>query len=127
LRLSPRELWNFIAQEKVARIFLPFVALQQIADAAALEGTTAEALREVVTAGEQLQVTPRLRELFVRHPEATLHNHYGPSETHVVTALTLRGDPQRWPALPSIGRPIQNTQIYLLNQHREPVPVGLRG
>ena len=127
LRLSPRELWNFIAKEKIARIFLPFVALQQIADAAALEQTTADALREVVTAGEQLQVTPRLRELFARHPQATLHNHYGPSETHVVTALTLRGDPQHWPALPSIGRPIQNAQIYLLNQRGEPAPVGLPG
>src|SRR6185503_19912825 len=97
LRLSPRDLWKFIAQEKIARIFLPFVALQQLAEAAAVEHTTAEALREVVTAGEQLQVTPKLREMFVRHPEATLHNHYGPSETHVVTALTLNCDPQSWP------------------------------
>jgi len=127
LRLSPRDLWNFIAREGIARIFLPFVALQQLADAAAAEGSVAEALREVITAGEQLQVTPKLRELFARHPDATLHNHYGPSETHVVTALTLSGDPQQWPALPSIGRPLQNTQIYLLDKDREPVPMGLPG
>jgi amino acid adenylation domain-containing protein len=127
MRLSPRDLWNFIAREQIARIFLPFVALQQLADAAALEGSTAEALREVITAGEQLQTTPRLRELFSRHREATLHNHYGPSETHVVTALTLSGDPQQWPALPSIGRPIQNAQIYLLDKNREPTAVGLPG
>ena len=127
LRLNPPELWNFIAREKIARIFLPFVALQQLADAAVAEGTTADALREVVTAGEQLQVTPRLREMFARHPEATLHNHYGPSETHVVTALTLSGDPQQWPALPSIGRPIQNTHIYLLDENGEPAPPGVPG
>ncbi len=127
MRLSPRELWTFIARERIARIFLPFVALQQLADAAASEGTTAEALREVITAGEQLQITPRLRELFARHPEATLHNHYGPSETHVVTALTLTDDPQRWPELPSIGRPIQNTQIYVLAKNREPAAIGLAG
>ncbi len=127
LRLAPRELWRFIAEQKIARIFLPFVALQQLADAAALEGITATELREVITAGEQLQVTPRLRELFARHPNATLHNHYGPSETHVVTALTLDGDPQAWPDLPSIGRPIQNTQMYILDRHFEPVPVGLPG
>lgn len=126
LRLNPPELWNFIAREKIARIFLPFVALQQLADAAA-EGTTAGALREVVTAGEQLQITPRLREMFARHPEATLHNHYGPSETHVVTALTLSGDPWQWPALPSIGLPIQNTQIYLLDENGEPAPPGAPG
>ena len=127
MRLSPRELWQFIVREQIARIFLPFVALQQLADAAALEGTTAEALREVITAGEQLQITPRLRELFARHPEATLHNHYGPSETHVVTALALAGDPHHWPALPSVGRPIQNTQIYLLDKNGDPAPVGLPG
>ncbi len=127
LRLSPRELWNFIAREKIARIFLPFVALQQLADAAAAENTAAESLREVITAGEQLQVTPRLRELFARHPEATLHNHYGPSETHVVTALALSGDPDTWPVLPSIGYPIQNTQIYLLDKNQDPVAQGLPG
>jgi amino acid adenylation domain-containing protein len=127
LRLSPRELWDFIVREKIARIFLPFVALQQLADAAAARGTRAEALREVITAGEQLQITPRLRELFENHSRATLHNHYGPSESHVVTALTLTGEPKSWPALPSIGRPIQNTQIYLLDQHLEPVPIGLPG
>lgn len=127
LRLSPRELWKFIVDEKIARIFLPFVALQQLADAAAAEGTVAEALREVITAGEQLQVTPKLRELFASHPQATLHNHYGPSETHVVTALALSGDPQEWPTLPSIGRPIQNTQIYILDRNKEPAPVGLPG
>lgn len=127
LRLSPRDLWKFIVQEKIARVFLPFVALQQLAEAAAAEGTTAEDLREVVTAGEQLQVTAKLRELFARHPQATLHNHYGPSETHVVTALALSGDPKQWPALPSIGRPIQNTQIYLLDKNGEPAAVGLAG
>src|SRR6185503_2502342 len=100
----------------------PFVALQQLAEAAALESTVAEGLREVITAGEQLQITPRLRELFARHPHTTLHNHYGPSETHVVTALALEGDPAHWPALPSIGWPIQNTQIYLLDRNLEPVP-----
>lgn len=126
LRLNPPELWNFIVREKIARIFLPFVALQQLADAA-MAGATADALREVVTAGEQLQITPRLREMFARHPEATLHNHYGPSETHVVTALTLSGDPQEWPAVPSIGRPIQNTQIYLLDENGKPAPPGVPG
>jgi amino acid adenylation domain-containing protein len=127
LRLSPRDLWNFIAREQIERIFLPFVALQQLAEAAIAEGTLAPALREVITAGEQLQVTPKLRELFTCHPDATLHNHYGPSETHVVTALTLRGDPESWPALPSIGRPIQNTTIYLLDKYFSPAPIGIPG
>ena len=50
-------------------------------------------LREVITAGEQLQVTPAVRALFERLPGCTLSNQYGASETHVVSALTLAGDP----------------------------------
>jgi non-ribosomal peptide synthetase component F len=78
LRLAPRELWSFIVREDIARIYLPFVALQQLAEAAALESTVAEGLREVVTAGEQLQITPRLRELFrasfARHAAQSLRS-----------------------------------------------------
>ena len=56
-----------------------------------------------------------------------MHNHYGPSETHVVTALTLDEQPENWPARPSIGAPIWNTRMYVLDAGLEPVPVGVAG
>jgi len=56
-----------------------------------------------------------------------LHNHYGPTETHVVTALTLTGDPEHWPSLPAIGRPVANTQLYVLNEQLCPMPIGVPG
>src|SRR6185436_1686222 len=46
-------------------------------------------LREVVTAGEQLRITPEVRALFTRLPGCILRNQYGPSETHVVTEFSL--------------------------------------
>jgi non-ribosomal peptide synthetase component F len=99
----------------VDRLFLPVVSLQQIADAAFFPGVNLLSLREVITAGEQLQVSPAVRALFQALPDCTLHNQYGPTETHVVTACTLAGDPEEWPALPTIGRPIWNARIYLLD------------
>jgi acyl carrier protein len=59
--------------------------------------------------------------------DARLHNQYGPSETHVVTAFTLSGDPQQWMPLPPIGTPVANTRVYVLDANKQPVPVGVPG
>ena len=85
------------------------------------------ALREVITAGEQLRTTPQLVDFFHRMPDCRLHNHYGPTETHVVTSFALDPSPERWPALPPIGKPIANTQIFILDQRLERAPVGEPG
>ncbi|HKR85293.1 MAG TPA: amino acid adenylation domain-containing protein [Terriglobales bacterium] len=57
-------------------------------------------------------------------------NHYGPTETTVGSlTLTLQGygwKSNRLSSIP-IGRPIQNTQVYVLDQNLQPVPVGVRG
>jgi amino acid adenylation domain-containing protein len=127
MRRDPIQLWQRICREGVTRLFLPFVALQQLADAADGAESASNALRDVFTAGEQLLITPGIRSFFARSTTARLHNHYGPSETHVVTAHTLPRDTTLWPDLPSIGRPVDNTCIYLLDSRREPVPAGVPG
>lgn len=106
LRSDPSGLLAFLDHHQVERLFLPFVALQQLAEAAQGLPNALLGLREVVTAGEQLKITPAIRALFSRLPLCTLSNHYGPSETHVATTYTLSGPPAEWPALPPIGRPV---------------------
>jgi thioesterase domain-containing protein/acyl carrier protein len=56
-----------------------------------------------------------------------LHNQYGPAESHVVTAHTLRGDPGKWPLLPPIGRPIAKARIHILDEEMHPVADGSAG
>jgi amino acid adenylation domain-containing protein len=131
-RRDPERLARHLAEAGIERLFLPFVALQQLADRLARPETPVPSrLRRVITAGEQLQVTPQIVEAFRRLSAATggtaLHNHYGPSETHVMTELVLRGDPGRWPALPTIGRPIAGTSAYVLDRALQPAPLGVPG
>jgi amino acid adenylation domain-containing protein len=126
-RRNPEELLRLIDDLGVERLFLPFVALQQLAAARSEAGAGGESLREIVTAGEQLQVSAAVAGLFAALPACRLHNHYGPSETHVVTALTLAGDPRTWPALPSIGRPVANARIDLLDRELRILPSGVPG
>jgi amino acid adenylation domain-containing protein len=129
VRRDPPALTRLLAEEQVERLFLPFVALQQVA-LAALE-TDGEAfpasLREVMSAGEQLHVTPQVAALFARLPGAALYNHYGPSETHAVTGLDLTGDPALWPERPAIGGPVDHARVFLLDAGFQPVPAGVPG
>ena len=120
-------LLRFMAEAKVERIFLPYIALQNLAQAHELGGALPASLREIVTAGEALQITPQIRLLMQSLPNCRLHNHYGPTETHVVTAHTLTGSPEEWPALPPIGKPLPNVKAYILDQNLNPVPIGVPG
>jgi amino acid adenylation domain-containing protein len=113
-RRDPWALLDLIERERVERVFLPYVALQAIADAATSAGRTAPAsIQDLIIAGEQLRVTPAIRALFAALPNAVLHNHYGPTEAHVVTAHELSGDSARWPELPPIGKALPHVRIRL--------------
>ncbi|HZI13407.1 MAG TPA: amino acid adenylation domain-containing protein, partial [Myxococcus sp.] len=127
LRQDMPALLAFMARTGVERLFLPFVALQALADAVAHGAPVPLSLREVVTAGEQLQVTPALVAFFQKLPGCVLENQYGPSETHVVSALRLQGPPASWPRLPSIGAPLPHTGLYVLDSRGQPCPVGVPG
>jgi len=116
-----------MATEGVERLFLPFAALQNLAEVVDEEVCRALRLKEVITAGEQLRITPEMVRLFSRLDDCVLVNQYGPTETHVVSSYRLTGDPQDWPALPPIGRPIDNVQLYILDEHMQPVPIGVIG
>ncbi|MBD1909176.1 amino acid adenylation domain-containing protein [Leptolyngbya sp. FACHB-16] len=127
MRRDPLNLLRSLEQMKIERLFLPFVALQQLAEVAQGVGIAPSSLREVITAGEQLRITPAIAHWFGQLPHCSLHNHYGPSESHVVTAFHLTGSPSDWALLPPIGKPISNTQIHLLDAQHQPVAVGEPG
>jgi amino acid adenylation domain-containing protein len=129
LRHDAAAMLRFMVAHQAQRIFVPFVYLQHLAEACTdtSYNLLPVHLREIITAGEQLEITPQISELFKRLQDCTLHNHYGPSETHVVTTHTLSSVVNDWPKLPPIGRPIANTQIYVLDSNRQPAPIGAPG
>jgi amino acid adenylation domain-containing protein len=85
--------------------------------------------RYLLTGGETL--SPKLVEKIGQlHPACEVFNHYGPTET-TVGSLTLRLKDYDWKQAQAasipIGRPIANTQVYILDPHLEPVPEGVIG
>lgn len=126
-RRDPYALLELIARERVERLFLPYVGLQALAEAVATGAPAPSSLRDVVTAGEQLRVTPAIRALFAALPGAVLHNHYGPTETHVVSAHELSGDPAAWPELPPIGAPLPWVEVRVVDADGRDVAAGGEG
>src|SRR5207253_5307699 len=55
-RRDPARLWQFLSDQAVERLFMPFVALQQLAAVREEREFVCTSLRDVITAGEQLQV-----------------------------------------------------------------------
>jgi acyl-coenzyme A synthetase/AMP-(fatty) acid ligase len=82
-------------------------------------------IRRVVCSGEALPAT-LVRSFHDRLPGVELHNLYGPTEAAVdVTAWAC--EPGAVMDTIPIGRPIANTQMYVLDDRMQPVPVGVAG
>ena len=126
-RRDPRALLSLLTRERITSLFLPLVALQQLADEAVRGGADTGCLREVMTGGEQLVITPGIADWWRRMPDCVLRNIYGPTEAHVVTAHELSGDPDGWPVLAPIGAAVPGADIRLLGPDGAPVPAGEPG
>ncbi|MEU8756915.1 amino acid adenylation domain-containing protein [Streptomyces chartreusis] len=124
VRRDPTALLDTIVARRIQRLFLPYVALQLLAVTAGRRAVMPHTLKHVVTAGERLIVTPAIRELFTAVPGCRLDNHYGPTEAHLVTSLTLPADREQWPSVPSIGAPVDGVGCRVLDERLEAVPEG---
>ncbi|MFB4394933.1 MULTISPECIES: amino acid adenylation domain-containing protein, partial [unclassified Pseudomonas] len=87
-------------------------------------GAIAPSTQVINLAGEPLKAR-LVEQLFARSATQRVCNLYGPTETTTYsTWLSMaRQDGYR----PGIGRPLDNTRVYLLDRHRQPVPVGVAG
>ncbi|MFF0034566.1 amino acid adenylation domain-containing protein, partial [Streptomyces avermitilis] len=117
----------WLDEHRVEELFAPNLVLEALAEAAVEQDRTLPRLRTVAQAGEALTLSRLVREFHRSAPGRALHNHYGPTETHVVTAHTLGDDPDEWPLPAPIGRPIAHTRAYVLGTGLQLVAPGVVG
>jgi tyrocidine synthetase III len=119
------QLYDFIGKNKIGVAFLPPAFLKFVFSQGDFAQKFPVIIGHIIAAGEQLMVGENFRRHLIDH-QVLLHNHYGPSETHVVTTLTI--DPAgNIPERPSIGKPIPNTNIYILDNQKKIQPIGVKG
>lgn len=81
-----------------------------------------KSLKYIMLAGEPLSksLVDKIKEIV---PDVTIYNGYGPSETTIFSAVGNATNQEEV----TIGTPINNTQIYILNKNKKVLPQGTRG
>ena len=110
-------------ENDVTVLWLTSALLNQYADA--LRSVFAR-LRYLIAGGESLD--PRvIGRVLSENPPQNLINGYGPTEcTTFASTYRIQSVAENAKRVP-IGRPIKNTRIYILDNHRQPVPTGVAG
>jgi amino acid adenylation domain-containing protein len=117
-RVSPELLRDWLVAKQITISFLPTALAEAVM---ILDWTSTTALRYLLTGADTLHRYPTDNLPF------ELVNNYGPTECTVV-ATSGRVPAQTKPgALPTIGRPITNTHVYILDENRQPAPLGVPG
>jgi amino acid adenylation domain-containing protein len=91
----------------------------------AVDLATCPSLRRVVCSGEALPAE-LARRFHSSGSSAELHNLYGPTEAAIDVSHWHCRPEDTGPSVP-IGRPIDNTRLYVLDPKGEPVPIGVPG
>jgi amino acid adenylation domain-containing protein/non-ribosomal peptide synthase protein (TIGR01720 family) len=125
---SSDEFWRRCNQWQLSVLDLPTAYWHQlVAELTPEDRRIPESLRTVIIGGEEVQLEKvKHWHSCVTHLSQSpqLFNSYGPTEATVVTTLD-RLTPTA--SSVSIGRPISNTQVYVLDRYLQPVPIGVPG
>jgi len=120
VRLDPVGLRDWLLAERITTSFLPTPIAEAVMP---LAWPSEVPLRCLLTGGDRLRCRPG-----PGLPFAVVNN-YGPTETTVfsTSGLVAAAGAETPAGLPTIGRPIDDTQVYVLDEHLRLVAVGVSG
>jgi amino acid adenylation domain-containing protein len=117
-RSNPESFRDWLVAHAITIAFAPTPMAERLM---LLDWPSNTALRVLLTGAEALR----------HYPPATLPfavvNNYGPTECTVVTTSGTVQPEERPERLPTIGRPISNVQVYILDENLRQLPVGTPG
>lgn len=127
---DPAEIFRVIKEHNVTTIhfvpsmlnvFLDYVELNQVS-------SEISSLRQVFASGEALHIqqVERFNNLFKHKDDASLFNLYGPTEATVDVSYFDCPKDLKLKSIP-IGKPVDNTSLYIINRYNQLQPVGVPG
>lgn len=125
---DPEYLLDTIARERVTTLhFVPSMLRAFLANLSPANAPSTATLRHMMCSGEALPAD-LVAGVMTSMPQVGLHNLYGPTECAVdVSHWTCTAADAVVGANVPIGKPVSNTQLYVLDSGLQPVPVGVSG
>ncbi|MGC9395826.1 MAG: non-ribosomal peptide synthetase, partial [Anaerolineae bacterium] len=118
------ELAHFIEEQGITTLWLTAGLFHQMVES---YPESLSHVRQLLAGGDVLSVAHVQQMLDRLRPGHTLINGYGPTENTTFTCCyPMNGLKQIGATIP-IGRPIANTQVYILDRAMRPVPIGVPG
>ncbi len=117
-RVTPHLLRDWLVTNEITHSFMPTLLAESLI---ALEWPAQTSLRYLLTGADTLHHYPTASLPFA------LINNYGPTESSVVTTSGIVPAEASSETAPSIGRPISNIEVYILDEQLQQVPFGTPG
>jgi len=117
-RLTAERMVRWWSEQGITLAFLPTPLAEAVFEEEMPEGLP---LRALIVGGDRLHRGPAPGAGF------RLMNNYGPAEYSIMASVAAVPEQGPLAALPSIGRPVDNTRAYLLDRRGAPVPLGVPG
>jgi amino acid adenylation domain-containing protein/non-ribosomal peptide synthase protein (TIGR01720 family) len=121
--LSPQHFVTYVREEGISVLFLTTALFNQLAS---IVPQAFKDLRHLLFGGEAVD-SKSVKTILRNGPPQRLLHVYGPTESTTFSCSYLVQNVAEEAANLPIGRPISNTQIYILNSKLQPVPIGTPG
>ncbi|WP_147481819.1 non-ribosomal peptide synthetase, partial [Actinomadura harenae] len=118
-----RERAALVAEHRVSHVVAPSGLFAALAEQAPEMFT---GVREVLTGGDVISPIA-VRTLLEAHPGLVVRATYGPTEATAFTTQMPLTDPRQADGIVPMGRPMDNTRAYVLDEYLRPVPPGVTG
>lgn len=116
------ELGDVLRKHRVTTLWLTAGLFHQMTE---LRIGDLRGIRQLLSGGDVLSVA-RVREMLEALPDCALINGYGPTENTTFTCCHRITAAPPGHSIP-IGKPINNTTVYIVDRHMQPVPIGVPG
>ncbi|GAA2430494.1 fatty-acid--CoA ligase FadD5 [Actinomadura vinacea] len=120
-RFDPVETLDLLERERVGYVFLVPAQWQAIVDVPGIQGRDLSALR-IISWGAAPATKALLHRMIETFPGARLLSVFGQTESSAVSTVLLGEDALR--KIGSVGTPLLNTEVRIVDEHMDDVPCG---